>query len=413
VVITEIGGTVGDIESLPFLEAIRQFRNDIGRDNALIMHCTLIPYLGAAGELKTKPTQHSVNELRRIGLQPDILVCRSEAPLDAKLREKISLFCDVERRAVISALDADDIYRVPLMMREEGLDQLVVDKLHLQTGALEFGDWEALVRRMDHRSRTVEVALVGKYVQLHDAYLSVVEALKHSGIFHGTHVKVRWVDAESVDDTSIDAALAGVDGVFVPGGFGPRAIEGKIAAVQWARERRVPYFGVCLGMQVAVVEFARSIAGMQGANSSEFDPESPYPVIDLLPEQKQVTDKGATMRLGSQPVHLVPGTTAAAAYGSDTIAQRHRHRYEVNLELRPALEAAGMVVSGTSPDGRLVEIMELPDHPFFVASQYHPEFLSRPTRPEPLFREFVRACVAGRHGTAPTAADVAMAPGEA
>ena len=404
VVITEIGGTVGDIESLPFLEAIRQFKSEVGRERALIMHCTLVPYLGAAKELKTKPTQHSVNELRRIGLQPDVLVCRAEHALDEDIKEKLSLFCDVERRAVITAADADDIYRVPLMMRDEGLDELVIDKLELSAGAADLSDWEALVRRMDARSGDVEVALVGKYVKLHDAYLSVVEALKHSGIFHGSNVSIRWVDAEQLDDSNAEEQLRGVHGVFVPGGFGPRAIEGKIAAARWAREQLVPYMGVCLGMQVAVVEFARHIAGMAGANSSEFDPESPYPVIDLLPEQKLVEDKGGTMRLGAQPVHLVPGTRAAAAYDATTIAQRHRHRFEVNLELRGQLEDAGMVVSGTSPDGRLVEVIELADHPFFVAAQYHPEFLSRPTRPEPLFREFVRATVAQRESGVESAA---------
>lgn len=398
VVITEIGGTVGDIESLPFMEAIRQLRNDVGRDRTLIMHCTLVPYLEAAGELKTKPTQHSVHELRRIGLQPDVLICRSREPLDDSIREKLSLFCDVEKRAVISAADADDIYRVPLMVRDQGLDQLVIEKLGLPSSAPDLSEWEALVERMDQREGEVEIALVGKYIKLHDAYMSVVEALKHSGIFHGSHVKVRWVDAEAVDAENVDEHLAGVDGVFVPGGFGRRAIEGKVAAVHWARTKKVPYMGVCLGMQVAVIEFARNVAGMAGANSSEFDPESAYPVIDLLPEQKHITDMGATMRLGSQPVHLIPGTRAAAAYEADTIAQRHRHRYEVNLELRSQLEEAGLVVSGTSPDGRLVEIVELPDHPFFVASQYHPEFLSRPTRPEPLFRDFVRAAVGQRHG---------------
>ncbi len=394
VVITEIGGTVGDIESLPFLEAIRQFKSEVGRERALIMHCTLVPYLGAARELKTKPTQHSVNELRRIGLQPDVLVCRAEQPLDEGIKEKLSLFCDVDRRAVITAADADDIYRVPLMMRDEGLDELVIEKLGLEASAPDLSDWEALVRRMDARSGSVEVAIVGKYVKLHDAYLSVVESLKHSGIFHGSHVAIRWIDAEQLSDSNVAQQLEGVHGVFVPGGFGPRAIEGKIAAARWARENRVPYMGVCLGMQVAVVEFARNVAGMVGANSSEFDPESPYPVIDLLPEQKQVEDKGGTMRLGAQPVSLVSGTRAARAYDATTIAQRHRHRFEVNLELRPALEEAGLVVAGTSPDGRLVEIIELEDHPFFVAAQYHPEFLSRPTRPEPLFREFVRAAVA-------------------
>ena len=397
VVITEIGGTVGDIEGLPFLEAIRQFRNDVGRERTLIIHCTLVPYLGAAGELKTKPTQHSVQELRRIGLQPDMLVCRSNNPLEDSIKGKIASFCDVDMAAVISAPDADDIYRVPLMMRDQGLDTVALTKLGLQAGEPDISDWETLVRRMDGRSREVEIALVGKYVQLHDAYMSVVEALKHGGIFHGARVRIRWVDSEHVTDENVADVLRGVDGVFVPGGFGDRGIEGKIAAARYAREHDVAYLGVCLGMQVAVVEFARNVAGMPGANSSEFDAESPFPVIDLLPEQKQVSDMGATMRLGSQPVHLVPNTVAHEAYGNDTIAQRHRHRYEVNLELRPRLEAAGLIVSGTSPDGRLVEVIELPEHPFYVAAQYHPEFISRPTRPEPLFRDFVRAAVRVRH----------------
>ncbi|MEO6866487.1 MAG: CTP synthase [Gaiellales bacterium] len=397
VVITEIGGTVGDIESQPFMEAIRQFRNDVGRDHTLIIHCTLVPYLGAAGELKTKPTQHSVQELRRIGLQPDMLVCRSANPLEESIKSKIASFCDVDLEAVISAADADDIYRVPLHMRDEQLDVVALRKLGLETGELDFSEWETLVRRMDGRSREVEVALVGKYVQLHDAYLSVIEALKHGGIYHGARVRMRWIDSETVNDDNVEDLLRGVDGVFVPGGFGDRGIEGKIAAARYAREHTVAYLGVCLGMQVAVVEFARNVAGMPGANSSEFDEQTPFPVIDLLPEQKQVTDMGATMRLGSQPVHLVPGTKAHEAYGVDTIAQRHRHRYEVNLELRAQLENAGLIVSGTSPDGRLVEVVELPDHPFYVASQYHPEFISRPTRPEPLFRDFIRAMVRVRH----------------
>lgn len=391
VVITEIGGTVGDIESQPFLEAIRQFRNDVGRERTLIMHCTLVPYLGAAGELKTKPTQHSVQELRRIGLQPDMLVCRSNNPLEEPIKSKIASFCDVDLPAVISASDADDIYRVPLMMREEGLDTVALEKLGLETGELDFSEWETLVRRMDGRSREVEIALVGKYVQLHDAYMSVVEALKHGGIYHGAKVRMRWVDSEHVTDENVGDVLRGVDAVLVPGGFGDRGIEGMISAARWAREQHVAYLGVCLGMQVAVIEFARHMAGMTGANSSEFDTETPYPVIDLLPEQKQVTDMGATMRLGSQPVHLTPGTRAHDAYGNDTVAQRHRHRYEVSLDLRRAIEDAGLIVAGTSPDGRLVEVIEMPEHPFFVASQYHPEFISRPTRPEPLFRDFVRA----------------------
>jgi CTP synthase len=394
VVITEIGGTVGDIESLPFLEAIRQFRNQVGRDNVMYVHCTLVPYIEVAGELKTKPTQHSVQELRRIGISPDIVVCRSKQPLDRDIREKIALFADVPVESVISASDAENIYMVPSMMQEQGLDRVVCERLSLVTGPADMREWDAVVERIKSASGEVRIAIVGKYVQLQDAYLSVVEALNHAGIHHGTRVEVVWVDAETLSREEAERALREVDGVLIPGGFGVRGIEGKIAAARFARENRVPYLGICLGMQVAVVEFARHVVGMDGANSSEFDPETPYPVIDLLPEQKEVEDMGGTMRLGSDPVKLVEGTKAYASYGEPVVYERHRHRYEVNNQLRPKLVAAGLSVSGTSHDERLVEVIELPDHPWFCASQYHPEFKSRPNRPQPLFRDFVGAALA-------------------
>jgi CTP synthase len=396
VVITEIGGTVGDIESLPFLEAIRQFRNDIGRKNVLYIHVTLIPYIAASGELKTKPTQHSVNELREIGIQPDIIVCRCDRPVGRELKEKIALFTDVEPRAVIACVDVSDVYFVPLNLRDEGLDTLVVEKLELDAGPLDLTEWNLLVDKMQARSGIVRIALVGKYVQLQDAYLSVVEALRHAGIYHGRHVEVAWVDAESLRPEEIRSQLEDYDGILVPGGFGVRGIEGKIMAVEYAREGRVPYLGICLGLHVAVVEFARHVSGMIRANSAEFDPDSPYPVIDLLPEQKDVEDKGGTMRLGASPTKLVPGTKAFAAYEEEVIYERHRHRYEVNNVFRKRLVEAGLVVSGVTPDERLVEVVELADHPWFVASQFHPEFKSRPTRAHPLFRDFVGAAIAYR-----------------
>ena len=396
VVITEIGGTVGDIESLPFLEAIRQYRIDIGRRNVIYIHVTLIPFISTSGELKTKPTQHSVNELRSIGIQPDIIVCRSDRPISRDLREKIALFTDVESRAVISCVDAPHLYAVPLNLRDEGLDSLVVDKLGLDAGRLQLDDWTALVDRVKQATGTVRIALVGKYVQLRDAYLSVVEALRHAATHHGRNLEIIWVDAETLQQEEITSRLESADGILVPGGFGVRGIEGKILSARYARENAVPYLGLCLGLQVAVAEFARHMADMPGANSSEFDPSTEYPVIDLLPGQACVADMGGTMRLGASPTKVKTGTKAHAAYGEEFISERHRHRYEVNNEYRERLVQAGLVVSGVTPDDRLVEIVELPDHPWFVACQFHPEFKSRPIRPHPLFRDFVGAAIAGR-----------------
>jgi CTP synthase len=393
VVITEIGGTVGDIESHPFLEAIRQFRREAGPENVIYLHVTLVPYIDTAGELKTKPTQHSVNELRRIGIHPDVLVCRSTEPLPREIREKIALFADVDVDAVITNPDVADVYLVPLALQEQGLDELVVRKLGIDAPPADLGEWLELTERINQRNELVEIALVGKYVKLHDAYLSVHEALKHAGIHNGARVHVRWVDAEDMSLEEARAALAGVDGVLVPGGFGSRGWEGKILACRVAREDEIPYLGICLGMHVAVSEFARHVCDLDGANSTEMDPETPFPVIDLLPEQKEVEDLGGTMRLGAQAVELGEGTRTREVYGESVISERHRHRYEVNNAYRQQLVDGGLVISGTFQEGRLVEIVELPDHPWFVASQFHPEFKSRPTRPAPLFREFVAAAL--------------------
>ena len=394
VVISEIGGTVGDIESLPFLEAIRQFRREVGPENVLYLHVTLVPFIEAAGELKTKPTQHSVNELRRIGIHPDIVVCRSSEELGRDIREKIALFADVDTTAVVASPDVPDVYLVPSVLKEQGLDRLVCEKLGLPDGEAVLGEWQELTDRIQGQRDEVEIALVGKYVKLQDAYLSVHEALKHAGAHQGCRVRVRWLDAEGMSLEEAAGVLDEVDGVLVPGGFGSRGWEGKILACRVAREHGIPYLGICLGMHVAVSEFARQVLGLDGANSTEMDPETPHPVIDLLPEQKSVEDLGGTMRLGAQAVELEPNTRTAEAYGDVTIHERHRHRYEVNNHYRPRLVDAGLVVSGTYQEGRLVEIVELPDHPWFVASQFHPEFKSRPTRPAPLFREFVGAALA-------------------
>jgi CTP synthase len=393
VVITEIGGTVGDIESLPFLEAIRQFPVDAGRRNCMFVHLTLVPYVGHAGEVKTKPTQHSVNELRRIGIQPDMLLCRSEEALETDIRRKIALFASLPTEGVVSARDVDNIYKVPLVFSEEGVDDLVLDHFGLSAPPPDLDGWRDLTRSADEATEAVRIALVGKYVALEDAYKSVSEALRHAGFLHGCAVEIDWIDSEHIEREGVEALLSQADGVLVPGGFGGRGIEGKIAAARYAREHGVPYLGVCLGMQVAVSEFARHACGMEGANSTEFDPETPFPVIDLLPEQKEVSDMGGTMRLGADPVKLHDDTRARALYGEAVIYERHRHRYEVNNQLRRRLEHAGLVVSGTSPDERLVEVIELSDHPFFVASQFHPEFKSRPERPAPLFRDFVGAAL--------------------
>jgi CTP synthase len=392
VVITEIGGTVGDIESLPFLEAIRQFPVDVGRRNCMYIHLTLVPYIGHAGELKTKPTQHSVNELRRIGIQPDMLLCRSEGALSDDIRKKIAMFASLPPEYVVSAKDVDNIYKVPLWYAHEGVDDLIVEHFGLEADPPDLREWESICERADAASEPVRIALVGKYVALEDAYLSVVEALRHSGFLHGCKIDIDWVDSETLEsDSQALERLGRADGILVPGGFGGRGIEGKIRAARVAREQQIPYLGVCLGMQIAVSEFARHVADMPGANSTEFDIETEWPVIDLLPEQKEVSDLGGTMRLGADPVKLHEGTRARELYGEAVIYERHRHRYEVSISLRKRLEAAGLVVSGTSPDERLVEIIELHDHPFFVASQFHPEFKSRPEKPAPLFREFVAA----------------------
>jgi CTP synthase len=392
VVVTEIGGTVGDIESLPFLEAIRQFRRQVGPENVCYVHVTLVPFIETAGELKTKPTQHSVNELRRIGVHPDIVVARSRDPISDDIREKIALFADLDPREVIANHDVPDLYLVPSALQAEGFDALVCEKLGLPAGEAQLGEWLELTERIRaERAGEVEIALVGKYVKLHDAYLSVHEALKHAGVAHGCSVRVRWFDAEGMSLEEAQAELEQVDGVLVPGGFGSRGWEGKILACRVARERGIPYLGICLGMHVAVSEFARHAVGLDGANSTEMDPETPFPVIDLLPEQKEIEDLGGTMRLGAQAVELAEGTRALGAYNDLVIHERHRHRYEVNNQYRQQLVDAGLVISGTFQEGRLAEIVELRDHPWFVASQFHPEFKSRPTRPAPLFRDFVGA----------------------
>jgi CTP synthase len=415
IVITEIGGTVGDIESLPFLEAIRQFPVDAGRGSCMFIHLTLVPYVGHAGELKTKPTQHSVNELRRIGIAPDMLMCRSEGTLSPEIRRKIALFASLPAEAIISARDVDNIYKVPLVFREDGVDDFILEHFHIDAPAPQLAEWEELTRRGDEATEPVRIALVGKYTQLEDAYLSVVEALRHSGFLHGRRVEVDWVDSEALDPEGVIGRLRAADGVLIPGGFGGRGIEGKIAAARAAREQHIPFLGICLGMHMVVADYARHVVGMDGANSTEFDPETPYPVIDLLPEQKEVTDVGGTMRLGADPVKLHDGTLVREIYGEAVVYERHRHRYEVNNLLRKRLEAAGLVCSGTSPDDRLVEVTELPRdvHPFFVASQFHPEFKSRPDRPAPLFREFVRAAAERAAGRAPEVAPEARHQSEA
>jgi CTP synthase len=408
-VITEIGGTVGDIESLPFLEAIRQFPVDVGRRRCMFIHLTLVPYIGHAGELKTKPTQHSVNELRRIGIAPDMLLCRSEGALSTDIRKKIALFASLPIEAIVSARDVPNIYRVPLVFREQGVDDFVLEHFGLEAPAAQLDAWQEPIARAERATQEVRIALVGKYVQLEDAYLSVCEALRHAAAQRDARLRIDWIDSESLgggEDTA--ARLANADGVLIPGGFGGRGIEGKIDAARFARESRVPFLGICLGMHVAVAEFARNVAGMEGANSTEMDVETPYPVIDLLPEQKEVANLGGTMRLGADPIKLHDRTCAREIYGEAVIYERHRHRYEVNNLLRKRLEAAGLRMSGTSPDERLVEVIELPEHPFFVASQFHPEFKSRPERPAPLFDGFIAAALR-RAGESQPRSDEAVA----
>jgi len=399
VVITEIGGTVGDIESLPFLEAIRQMKGDLGKENVLYVHVTLVPFLRAAEELKTKPSQHSVKELRSIGISPDVLVCRTEKELSRDMIEKLALFCDVDQEAVIQALDVSSIYEVPLMLAKQKIDDLIVERMGIKCGPRDLSEWEQLVERIHHPQRETTIALVGKYVELKDAYLSVVEALRHAGICHQAQVNIRWAYAQELEERPAEEVLGEADGILVPGGFGDRGISGKIAAVRYARENKIPFLGICLGMQCAVVEFARHVCGLENAHSSEFDPSTPYPVIDLLPEQKNITAKGGTMRLGSYPCRLMPDSLAGCAYGQLEVQERHRHRYEFNNAYRDLLTSQGLSISGTSPDGRLVEIIELPDHPWFVACQFHPEFKSRPNRPHPLFRDFVGAALSRRYST--------------
>ena len=391
VVITEIGGTVGDIESLPFLEAIREFRGDVGRHDLAYIHVTLLPYIGTSGELKTKPTQHSVKELRSIGIQPDVLVCRSDRDINQELKRKIGGFCGVPERAVIPSLDADSIYAVPLTLEDEGLCREVLDVLQLEDHESDMAGWAQLVHQMRNPGPTVKVALVGKYVQLNDAYLSVVEALRHACLAQNASLDLHWVCAEQIESDGAGSLLKGMDAVVVPGGFGNRGVDGKVAAIRWAREQRVPFLGLCLGMQTAVIEWARNQAGLTDASSAELDPETQHAVIHLLPEQQDVVDLGGTMRLGVYPCRIAEGSMAARLYGDEVVYERHRHRYEFNNAYRNLFLESGYCISGSSPDGRLVELIELPGHPFFTACQYHPEFLSRPGRPHPLFRGLIEA----------------------
>ena len=391
VVISEIGGTVGDIESLPFLEAIREFKGDVKRNDVVYVHVTLLPYIGTSGEIKTKPTQHSVKELRSIGIQPDILVCRSDRPINDELKNKIGGFCGVNSDAVIASLDADSIYSVPLALKDEGLCKEVLDCLDLNDHESDLKDWERLVHKLRNPGPSVKVALVGKYVQLNDAYLSVVEALRHACISHDASLDLHWINAENIESEGAEKLLQGMDAIVVPGGFGNRGVNGKIAAIRWAREQRVPFLGLCLGMQCAVIEWARNIAGLEDASSAELNPNSKHPVIHLLPEQQDVVDLGGTMRLGVYPCRLQANTTGQSLYNEEVVYERHRHRYEFNNSYRTLLMESGYVISGTSPDGRLVELIELKNHPFFIACQYHPEFLSRPGKPHPLFGGLIQA----------------------
>ena len=391
VVITEIGGTTGDIESLPFLEAIRQIRSDLGRENVCYIHCTLLPYIKAAGEMKTKPTQQSVKELRGLGIQPDIIVVRNELALTDELRAKISLFCDIPKQNVIESRDVSNLYQLPLNLKAQKIDDIVLKHFNLTAKEADMEEWTSLVERVDNLKDEVRIALVGKYVELHDAYISVVESLKHAGYKHNSKVKIDWIQSEDITEENVHEYLKEADGILVPGGFGDRGVEGKITAIKYARENKVPFFGICLGMQLAAVEFARNVCGLTGAHSSELDPNTPYPIINLLPDQENVVEMGGTLRLGSYPCILVEGSQAHKEYGEINITERHRHRYEFNNFYRERLTDKGLVLSGVSPDGRLVEIVELPEHPWFVAGQFHPEFKSRPEKAHPLFAGFIKA----------------------
>lgn len=393
VCLVEIGGTVGDIESQPFLEAIRQFAVEAGRENCLFIHVTLVPYLAASDELKSKPTQHSVKEMLSIGISPDIIVCRTEHPLTDDIKNKIALFCNVDKECVIENNNCDILYAVPMMLKEQHMDDVVIKKLGIECGEPNLEDWENMLYALRNPKQTVKIAMVGKYVELHDSYISVNEALKHGGIETRSAVDIDWIDSETLegDDVNLDDVLGDVDGILVPGGFGSRGIEGKINACQYARTHGIPYLGICLGMQIAIIEFARHVLGMNGANSAEINPDTPFPVIDILPEQKEVTDMGGTMRLGQYPCTLNPESKSYELYGASMIYERHRHRYEVNNDYRNDLLSGGMIFAGTSPDNHIVEMVEIPKHPWFAACQFHPEFKSRPNKPHPLFRGFVTA----------------------
>ncbi len=397
VVIVEVGGTVGDIEGLPFLEAIRQMRRDAGRENVLYMHVTLLPQVTATDELKTKPTQHSVKELRSIGINPDVIVCRSDQEVGEDIINKIALFCDVEPRAVMPMPTVKNIYQIPLLLEEHGLGEYILERLGLEGHEPDYSEWKQVLERMESARETLTVALCGKYTELHDAYISVVEALRHAAAYNDVRVAVRWVNTEALEQQGPDDLLDGVDGIVVPGGFGDRGVIGKIVAAQYARENNIPYLGLCYGLQMAVIEFARNVLGLSGAFTTEIDSRCPDPVIDIMPDQRDIADMGGTMRLGSYPCNLVPGTKAARAYGEPVVYERHRHRFEFNNAYRERMREAGLIVSGLSPDGRLVEVIELRDHPWFVATQAHPELKSRPTRPHPLFRDFVEAVKAYSH----------------
>ncbi|CAO1610040.1 CTP synthetase (glutamine hydrolyzing) [Brochothrix thermosphacta] len=394
IVITEIGGTVGDIESLPFIEAIRQIKTEVGSENILYLHTTLIPYIKAAGEMKTKPTQHSVKELRSLGIQPNIIVVRADRPITESMREKLAMFCDIKKEEVIECIDAPTLYEIPLALQKQNLDQIVCDKLNIDAPEANMEEWGALSAKVQNLSKEVNIALVGKYVSLQDAYLSVAEALRHAGYSHDAKINIDWVQAEDITAENVAEVLGKADGILVPGGFGDRGIEGKIQTIKYARENKIPFFGICLGMQLATIEYARHVVGLEGANSTEIDPETKHPIIALLPDQNGVEDLGGTLRLGLYPSVLKAGTKTAAAYGNVTeVEERHRHRYEFNNTYREQLEEAGMIFSGVSPDGRLVEIVELENHPWFVAAQFHPEFVSRPNRPQGLFADFIAASI--------------------